>query len=345
METNQQNKEEEVDLGSLFAIIGKGFSNLFQWIGEIFKGIFHFIISILLFLKQYLFPIGIAAILGLILGFFLEIKSPKRYSSDLLLQTNFKSSRQLYDNIDFYNSLVKQKDTLGLEQTFGLDKQAAVSLKKFTITPIKNQNDIISGYNELILKIDTATVRSYEFEDFKKSFSDYDYKLHEITVIAETNNIFKAVGDVIITSVIDNIYFNTLKNITNENLNRLDSRYRQNLVQLDSFGKVFMQVLLADSKKVSTGTNIDFAGENRSSKEIELFYANQRINELLGEVTAAKLEKNQIINIVSNFESIGKELNGVTENKAFQLAVLFALACILGLLFLKLNAYLVNYKK
>ena len=53
---------------------------------------------------------------------------------------------------DFYNSLVKQKDTLGLEQTFGLDKQAAASLKKFTITPIINQNDIISGYDELILK-------------------------------------------------------------------------------------------------------------------------------------------------------------------------------------------------
>ena len=31
MATNQQNKEEEVDLGSLFAIIGKGFSNLFHW--------------------------------------------------------------------------------------------------------------------------------------------------------------------------------------------------------------------------------------------------------------------------------------------------------------------------
>ena len=83
-------------------------------------------------------------------------------------------------------------------------------------------------------------------------------------------------GDVIITSVVDNDYFKTLKNITNENLNRLDSRYRQNLVQIDSFGKVFMQVLLADSKKVSTGTNIDFAGENRSSKEIELFYTNRK---------------------------------------------------------------------
>jgi len=152
-------------------------------------------------------------------------------------------------------------------------------------------------------------------------------------------------GDVIITSVVNNEYFKKLKNITNENLNRLDSRYRQNLVQLDSFGNVFMRVLLAGSKKVSNGTNIDFAGENRSAKEIEIFYTNQRINELLKEVTAEKLEKNEIINIVSNFEPIGNEINGLTENKAFQLAVLFALACILGLLFLKLNYYLNNYKK
>ncbi|MDB9771067.1 hypothetical protein OAB31_02575, partial [Polaribacter sp.] len=158
MANNPQNNEE-VDLGSLFVIIGKGFSNFFNFIGNFFKDVFHFIISILLFLKQHILPIGIAGTLGFLLGVFLELKNPKRYSSDLVLQTNFKSSRQLYDNIDFYNSLVKQKDTLGLEQTFGLDKQAAASLKKFTITPIKNQNDIISGYDELILKSDTATVR------------------------------------------------------------------------------------------------------------------------------------------------------------------------------------------
>ena len=345
MATNQQNNEEEVDLGSLFVIIGKGFSNLFNFIGNLFKGVFHFLIIILLFLKQHLLPIGIAALLGLTAGCVIEVKTPKRYTSDLLLQTNFKSSRQLYDNISFYNNLVKQRDTFGLEQTFGLDKQAAASLKKFTITPIKNQNDIISGYNELILKADTATVRNYKFEDFKESFSDFDFKLHEITVIAEKNNIFKGIGDVIITSVVKNEYFNTLKNITNENLNRLDSRYRQNLVQLDSFGNVFMRVLLAGSKKVSNGTNIDFAGENRSAKEIEIFYTNQRVNELLEEVAAEKLEKNEIINIVSNFESIGNEINDVTENKAFQLAALFALATILVLLLLKLNRYLNNYKK
>ncbi|NJN49958.1 MAG: hypothetical protein HC798_00960 [Polaribacter sp.] len=50
---NQVNKtEEEVDLGSLFKIIGKGFSNLFNFIGSIFKGIFHFIIQMLIFVKR-----------------------------------------------------------------------------------------------------------------------------------------------------------------------------------------------------------------------------------------------------------------------------------------------------
>tara|TARA_B110000211_G_scaffold103163_1_gene120034 strand:- start:8537 stop:9574 length:1038 start_codon:yes stop_codon:yes gene_type:complete len=345
MSTNNRNNEEEVDLGSLFVIIGKGFSNFFNFIGSIFKGIFHFTIILLLFLKQHIIPVGIAAILGFIVGFFLEIKSPKRYSSDLLLQTNYKSSRQLYDNISFYNNLVKQKDTLGLKETFELDTETAISLKKFTITPIKNQNDIISGYDDLILKVDTATIRSYDFKDFEASFTDFDYKLHQITVVAEKNNVFKSLDELIIAGVVESKYFMTLKKLTTDNLNRTDSIYRQNLVQIDSLGKVYMQVLLAEAKKESNGTSIDFAGQNKSTKEIELFYTNKRINEDLADLAEAKSQKFEIINIISNFQPIGNEVNEIIENKAFQLSCLFALLTILILLLFKLNSYLEDYKK
>lgn len=345
MSTNNRNNEEEVDLGSLFVIIGKGFSNFFNFIGSIFKGIFHFTIILLLFLKQHIIPVGIAAILGFIVGFFLEIKSPKRYSSDLLLQTNYKSSRQLYDNISFYNNLVKQKDTLGLKETFELDTETAISLKKFTITPIKNQNDIISGYDDLILKVDTATIRSYDFKDFEASFTDFDYKLHQIRVVAEKNNVFKSLDELIIAGVVESKYFMTLKKLTTDNLNRTDSIYRQNLVQIDSLGKVYMQVLLAEAKKESNGTSIDFAGQNKSTKEIELFYTNKRINEDLADLAEAKSQKFEIINIISNFQPIGNEVNEIIENKAFQLSCLFALLTILILLLFKLNIYLEDYKK
>ena len=53
MSTAKNNNEEEVDLGSLFVIIGKGFKNFFNFIGSIFKGAFHFLISILLFKRNF----------------------------------------------------------------------------------------------------------------------------------------------------------------------------------------------------------------------------------------------------------------------------------------------------
>lgn len=341
MANNPQNNEE-VDLGSLFVIIGKGFSNFFNFIGNLFKDVFHLLIIFLLFLKEHLVKIAIAAVFGFIVGFIIEIVTPKRYTSDLLLHPNYKSSRQLYNNINFYNDLVKQKDTLRIQKTFGLDKEDAASLKEFTINPIRNQSDIISRYYDLILELDTLTLRSYDFEEFKNSFTDFDYKLHKVNVVAEKNNVFEDLDDVIISSVVDNPYFNTLKKLTNENLNRTDSLYRNSLAQVDSLRSVYMQVMLAEASKESNGTNIDLGGVKRSTKEIELFETNKRINKDLGEIIEDKSEKYEVVNVISNFQPIGNE---VVKKEAFQLAALFALVTIIGLLFLKLNSYLNNYKK
>ena len=222
MSANQKNNEEEVDLGSLFVIIGKGFSSLFNFIGNIFKGIFHFIISVLIFFKENIIKIGVSAIIGLVAGLFIEIKSPKKYGSELLVEPNFKSARQLYNNVSYYNDLVKQKDTAALQRTFNIDKESAASLKKFEIEPLRVDRDLINSYNDLILSVDTLTIKSYEYDNFKATFTDYDYKLHKVTVIAEKNNVFDKLDDVIISSVVNNAYFNRLKVLTNENLNAYD---------------------------------------------------------------------------------------------------------------------------
>ena len=52
MSTDQKNNEEEVDLGSLFVIIGRGFSNLFNFIKGIFTGIFLNVVKGLVFIKK-----------------------------------------------------------------------------------------------------------------------------------------------------------------------------------------------------------------------------------------------------------------------------------------------------
>lgn len=345
MSTSHNNNEEEVDLGSLFKIIGKGFQNLFNFIGNIFKGIFHFFISILIFLKDNIVKIGIAAFIGFAIGVFIQVKSADKYESQMLVQPNFKSANQLYNNISYYNDLVKQKDTANIQKTFKIDKETAASLKKFTIEPIINENDIINSYNEFILDVDTTTVKSYNFEDFKASFSLLDYKIHKVNVVSEKSDVFDKLDEVILSSVIKNKYFNRVKELTNENLNRTDSLLRTNLAQIDSLRVVYMKVMLEEAKKQNSGTSIDLGGKMRTTKELELFETNRKINEELEDIVKDKSEKYEVINVISNFQPIGSEIKGVTRNIAFQLSVLGALAMIFILLLIKINSYLNNYKK
>ena len=346
MSTNQQknNNEEEVDLGSLFIIIGKGFSNFFNFIGNIFKRIFNFIILILIFLKDNFIKIAIAGAIGLIAGVFLEFKSSTKYGSELLVEPNFKSARQLYNNVNYYNDLVKQEKVGMLQDIFDLDSISAASLKKFEVEPLKVDSDIINGYDKLILSVDTLTIKSYEYEDFKASFTDYDFKVHKVTVIAEKNNVFDKLDDVIISSVVNNKYFNRLKKLTNENLNRTDSLYRQNLSQIDSLRKVYMTVMVEEAKKQTTGTSIDLGGEKRTTKELELFETNRKINFDLKNIAKEKSNKYEVINVISNFQPIGYEIKGVTKNYGFLLGLFGAGLMILFLLLIKINRYLDNYK-
>ena len=145
--------------------------------------------------------------------------------------------------------------------------------------------------------------------------------------------------------LIKNQYFNKIKKLTNENLFRTDSLLRENLVKVDSLRKMYMRVMLEESKKELSGTTIDFGGTKTSAKEIELFRTDREINEDLGLIAESIGEKSEVINIVSNFQSIGYEVKGITKNYIFIVAGLSVLLVLLIILFLDLNSYLDSYKK
>lgn len=345
MTKESQSKEEEIELGSLFIIIGKGFSNLFRFIGKILKEIFHFFILILLFIKGNFIKLVIATVIGAVAGLFLEFKKEATYGADLQVQPNFKSSRQLYNNVNYYNDLVKQKDTASLAKVFKISETEAATLKNFEIYPIKNGNDLLTSYDDLILSVDTLTAKSYSFVNFKNTFTDFDYKIHNIHVIATKNNVFSKLDEVIISSIVDNKFFNKVKKLTNENLNRTDSLLRENLSQIDSLRRVYMTVLIEESKKQNSGTNIDLGGVNKTTKELELFETNRKINKDLRDIVEDKSEKSEVLNVISNFQPTGYEIKGIDKNYGFLGVGLALTLMILFLLFKQLNNYLNNYTK
>ncbi|MFT5762485.1 MAG: hypothetical protein ACI8WA_001615 [Polaribacter sp.] len=337
--------KEDIELGSLFIIIGKGFSNIFNFIATIFKGIYHLLILLLLFIKTNLVKLALAAIIGGVVGTFFELKKAPTYGADLQVQPNFKSTRQLYNNVNYYNDLVKQKDTIILAKTFNLSTEIAAKLKIFQIYPIKNGNDLLTSYDDLILSVDTLTAKSYSFDAFKNTFTDYDYRIHNIHVIATQNNVFSKLDEVIISSVVNNRFFNKVKRLTNENLNRTDSLLRENLTQIDSLRKVYMTVMIEEAKKINSGTSIDLGGEKRTTKELELFETNRKINKDLKEISEDKSEKSEVLNVISNFQPIGYEIKGIDKNYGVQLALLGIVLMVFFLFLKQVNNYLNNYKK
>jgi hypothetical protein len=345
MSTAKNNNEEEVDLGSLFVIIGKGFKNFFNFIGSIFKGTFHFLISILLFFKKHFIKFLIAALLGFIGGVYLEYSKEKIYRSDLLVQPNFSSTKQLYNNINYYNNLVKQENFNLLASIFKIDTTRASSLRKFEISPFLRKIDVINSYDRFVTTSDSLTVDSFDFNDFNDSFSDYDYYNHEIQVEATINDVFLGLDEVIIASVVNNDYFNRIKKLKNEQFQRTDSLLRVNLIEVDSLRNVYMSVMIEDAKNSSTGTSIDLGGSQKTTKEIELFDTDQRINNNLIKISEDIAQQSELINVISNFQNIGYEVKDISRNYMFAGVLLSFFITLFIILLFDLNKYLNGYKK
>lgn len=345
MSTKQNNQEEEVDLGSLFKIIGSGLSKFFSFLASILKGLFHVLVVILLFFRKHALKIIIVGALGAGIGYFLEYDKEVVYESKMLVKPNFNSTKQLYGNIDFYDDLVGQKEYELLKNTFQISDEEAQSLRGFAIQPVKNENDIINAYNDLLLAVDSTSLKSYKIKEFKKAFTEYDYKVHEITIRSTQNKIFTKFDEVILSSIVNNEYFKKLKESEDQNLDRSYKRYQKDLIEADTLRKVYMRALLEESKKPTTGTSIDMGSKSGQNKEIELFNTSSTLNSYLNRINTEKAKKSEIVNIVSSFQAVGSKSGGFRNSKTF-IFMVFGVMGIVGLLLLReLNIFLNNYKK
>ncbi len=346
MSTNQQNKEEEeVDLGSLFSIIGKGFSKVFNFIGDLFKGIFHVMILFLMFIKKHLIKFAIAAVIGGAIGSYFQMDKATIYASDLTLKPNFESSRQLYTNISYYDVLVKEKDSATLGRIFNISPKEASAIKAFKVSAVKTNNDIIESYHDLIKALDTIGSKNFTFEEFKKGFTSYDYKVHTVHVRSKDKNVFSKLGEVIISSITENEYYENLRKLTRENLYRRDSLLRENLNQTDTLRRVYMEVMLKEADKPASGTSIDLGGQNTRTKELDLFQTNRIITRDLENVYEDISEKSEIVNVISEFQPKGYKIGGIRNNSIVLFALLGVVLMMFVILLIGLNKFLENYKK
>ncbi|MBP0902868.1 hypothetical protein ACFSKN_07595 [Mariniflexile gromovii] len=339
-------QSEEVDLGQLFKLIGNAFSRFFNFIGSIFKGFFGIIILFLLFIQKHIIKFAIAGVIGLAIGIYLDASKQSKYVSTMVLEPNFNSAQQLYNNINFYNELAEAKDSSALAEALNISEKEAFSIKEFRVESYSDENQKVKSFDQFIRSLDTTTQKAIDMKEYLNNFNSLDARFHTITVIATNNNIAKKIQPSIINSISRNDYFNLQKDISDINIKLQDSLYYKQIVEIDSLQLLYKKVMLKEAERELGGTNISF-GENgaKENKELSLINKMEELKTSLVNLNEEKANKSSILNVISDFPNKGVEDKSLLKSYKFIIPFLFLIIMLMFFALLSLNTYLKNYNK
>ena len=316
-EQSGQSREEDIDIAQLFVLIGKGFSGIINFIASLIKTVFSWFLLFLIFIRGNLKKMILAAIIGGSLGAIYQYAIKEvQYESSMTVEPNFGSAVQLYKNIDYYLSLVKQNDYERLASSLNISKEEATSISWIEVEPYSNENQLILSYKNFISELDSNAVKHVDYKTFSKGQPIESFKYHIVNVTSKDKYIFQKLEVPIINSIISNSYYDKVKNTAHANLMSRKSALESSMVELDSLRELYKIVLLTESAKESSGTSIFMSETGNSTKEVDVFDKYMVMNEELIEVNKQLTAENEVVNVVSSFNSIGMKVKTWYKNFA-----------------------------
>ena len=315
LKSSQQS--EEVDLGQLFKLIGNVFDRFFRFISNIFKIIYSFILSTLIHIhKRLLWYIG-AGVVGLIIGFFMDKTSDEVYGANMFIETNFRSARQVYENIKDLNQLAKvDKDTMELAKRLNITPREASKLNGFYIQPDIDENDIIEMYSGFYAKLDSISRSETNYEKYKNSLTPYNFDIHLVGVSSKDKFLYKKIEQAFVNYLSHNEYLEEILKVNTENLKRKDQTLLVQMEKTDSLANEYLKIRINESKKEpipGTGTNLYVGGGNGESislivDESEVIQRRLVIEAQRRDVYQDIVEQKNIVNILSGFPNSGYDI-------------------------------------
>ncbi len=345
-ETPQPQESEEVDLGQLFKLIGNAFDRFFRFIGNIFKGIFNLFILFLLFIQKHIIKFAIIGFVGLAIGIYLDSVKETTYISTMVVEPNFNSVQQLYNNIDFYNELAEAEDSTALAEALSISSKEAASIKAFQVESYSDENQKIQLFDEFVRSLDTITQKTIDMEAYLENFNSFDARFHTVSVIATDNSIAKKLQPSIINSISGNTYFNLQKEISDINIELQEDIYNKQITEIDSLQLLYKRVMLKEADRSMEGTSISL-GENggKENKELSLINKMDDLKSNLVRLNEERANRSSILNVISDFPRKGVKEKGFLKSYKFLVPSFLLILTFLILALLSLNTFLRKYKK
>ncbi len=227
MDTNQAPKKpgpqsEEIDLGQLFKMIGRGFERL----GRAFLRLF-------LYIKSKFVILAVLVVVGLVLGFVLNQFVPKKMKTEVIVKPNMESKNYLYDVVEEIRANMKARDTAFFKK-IGID---VVGIEGFevTIETVEDKNggknlDNELKYLELLQKFQNDDLVA---DVVRSEIMNKSSLVHRITFFYKNASRGNDIARKLMEYINSNDYYTELMKISRENATERIEQNNNLVLQID----------------------------------------------------------------------------------------------------------------
>ena len=219
---NTQQGSDEIDLGQLFRLIGKGFQNVFNAFLRVF-----------LYIKGRIIILGILAIIGLAIGYGLSKIFTRKQKIEVIVKPNLESKNYLYDVVNEIQANIEAKDTLFFNN-LGITVQDLADYE-VKIEPVSGETEkrgVDMKYLELLQKFENTAIISdvLRAEILNKSSLN-----HRITFLYKDTRNGPVFAKKVVEYINSNEFFQDLVATNKENA---ETRIEENKVLIEQIDRI-----------------------------------------------------------------------------------------------------------
>jgi hypothetical protein len=334
-------KETEIDLGVFFNLIEKIFRKAGILLSSLFLSLYHLFIAFLLFIRRKIIWLAIGALIGLGFGLQRYISKGPSYYSEMIVRTNFESTRPLYNLINYFNSLIDQQRFKDLSFVFGIQENEARNMNSFEISPVDDYIETARLYKNTFLDHDrTGTTNSdtlwsntVDFNEFKNHLKPYDYPIQKIRLYSTYAGIYPKIQEGLIHFINSNkvllFYKNSIHGLHSDEVNIL----QRSLSGLDSLRQAYISRLGRMGSPGSNGNSVIISDTGLSNPEIEMVDKELLLKDELIEAKRKAMEEQEILQVHAGFTPTGIKVTDISRQSYIRYAI-WGLLAAFGLLLL-----------
>ena len=282
-EKQPQNNSDEIDLGQLFQMIGKGFNNLFSAFLRVF-----------LYLKKNIVILSLLLVAGAGIGYGLSKIISKKLKIEVIVKPQMDSKNYLYDVVNEIQANLKNKDSVFFK-SIGVESTNFKGLE-ISIDKVKNEegDESDSKYLELLQSFENTDAISDIVRAELQNKSSYN---HRITFLYKDELIGKDFAEKVMTYINENSYFQGL--ITVYRTNAI-SRITENKELLKQVDEIISNYSKNIGKTNTSDSNERIVLDNKETVNITGLF--QLKNTLIEDIERKKIEledRTEVIKVIN----------------------------------------------